>query len=858
MPEAFNELVGRGRVHRRIYTDPGVFEQERVRIYRRVWLWLGHESQLKRPGDFFTTRMAGDRIIVARHVDGTIRAFHNRCAHRGAEVCAAPAGNTTNFVCPYHAWTYRTDGSLESVPLNKGYEADFHSRAAALRLEPVARLASYRGFIFGSHAASGDDLETFLGPQVCAAFDNFVDRAPDGEVEMAGGKTVQRYRGNWKLQIENSIDLLHPRILHHSAIDAADRVDHGGREPSIEWDIVKSNGLTLREWDGLQIAALARGHCWMGGFLTKAIDEDAAPADADATPADAAGWRALQARYREILAQRKGEARAAEILGFNRHNTIVYPNLFVNSRLAQIRVLHPVSVDCTEQHGYIFRLKGAPEEMFEASVRMVNTNNSPSSIVTSDDHEIFERIQQSLASGRQRMGGPVARAGKRAGPRRDERAADEEPAPGVGGVHEGVDAGRFTFSGRALAPGAGIPVPRGAPARRAAALRLARPLRPRRGILGPLCMGPESPKDHVSLFYESVALLRMRVDRLERELSPLDSPKARVNHYLSNITVEDAAGSAFLQHPAEEFPRALIARRAQDLRRRTLFHDHSAVHEHDLVRHFAREADLVRDDHHRHAVLCERAHHGQDLADQLGIERGGRLVEQHHARLHRERPGDGHALLLPAGELARIAVSLRGQADALEQRHCALARLRGRHFLHHDRSERHVLDHRDVLEEIEALEHHADIGAGRTQLWLTDFVEPVADAAIADQVSVHCHVAGVGCLEMVDATQEGRLSGARGPDDAHHLAGIDVEIDSFQDFDMAITLADVTGNDHGVRNRLRPTAAANSRRGFGPASLWLLPTCCSIRRCPAVNKAVSARYQSETTIRSGMVSNVRV
>ena len=58
------------------------------------------------------------------------------------------------------------------------------------------------------------------------------------------------------------------------------------------------------------------------------------------------------------------------------------------------------NVDCTEQHGYIFRLKGAPEEVFEASVRMVNTNNSPSSIVTSDDHEIFERIQQSLATGR--------------------------------------------------------------------------------------------------------------------------------------------------------------------------------------------------------------------------------------------------------------------------------------------------------------------------------------------------------------------------------------------------------------------------------------------------------------------------
>jgi benzoate/toluate 1,2-dioxygenase alpha subunit len=100
------------------------------------------------------------------------------------------------------------------------------------------------------------------------------------------------------------------------------------------------------------------------------------------------------------MVERYGEGRATEILAFNRHNTIVYPNLFVNSRVAQIRVLQPVGVDCTEQHGYIFRLKGAPDEMFEASVRMVNTNNSPSSIVTSDDHEIFERIQQSLVSGR--------------------------------------------------------------------------------------------------------------------------------------------------------------------------------------------------------------------------------------------------------------------------------------------------------------------------------------------------------------------------------------------------------------------------------------------------------------------------
>ncbi|HVL37738.1 MAG TPA: Rieske 2Fe-2S domain-containing protein [Burkholderiales bacterium] len=377
-----SRLVERGRSHRRLYTDPALFALEMERIFRRAWLWLGHESQLREPGAFFCTRMAGERVIVVRHHDGAVYALHNRCPHRGAEVCALPSGTVHSFVCPYHAWTFRTDGALASVPLEHGYAAGFKA-GERVGLERVPRVASYRGFLFGNLSPQGEDLETFLGPEVRAAFDNLVDRAPDGDVELAGGKTVQRYRGNWKLQMENSIDLLHPRILHRSAIDAADRVDHGGEPPSIEWDIVKANGLTLREWDGMRVAALPRGHCWMGGFLTAAIDE-----------------RARDTPYYRRMVARHGEARVREILSFNRHNTIVYPGLFVNSRLAQIRQLQPVSVDCTEQHGYIFRLKGAPEELFEASVRMVNTNNSPSSIVTSDDHEIFERIQESLAAGR--------------------------------------------------------------------------------------------------------------------------------------------------------------------------------------------------------------------------------------------------------------------------------------------------------------------------------------------------------------------------------------------------------------------------------------------------------------------------
>ena len=394
MSEDFSTLVRQGRVSRRLYIDPAIFEEEVKRIFGKVWLWLGHESQVRHDGDFFTTRMGRDRVIVTRHTDGEIYAFHNRCTHRGAEVCPKSSGNTKHFECPYHAWTFDTDGSLKTVPLRKGYDTNFEKRTEGLALERVSRLDSYQGFIFGSHADDGDDLETYLGPDVRAAFDNFVDRSPDGILEMAGGTTIQRYRGNWKLQIENSIDLLHPLILHNSAVDAADRVDHAGHEPSIEWDTVKANGLSFAEWDQLQVAALPRGHCWMGGFLTKSIDEGA-----EKVTMEEHGWRALQAQYREIMVEKHGEERASEILEFNRHNTIVYPNLFVNSRLAQIRILHPTAQNNTEQHGYIFRLVGTPEKMFEASVRMVNANNSPSSIVTSDDHEVFERIQESLECG---------------------------------------------------------------------------------------------------------------------------------------------------------------------------------------------------------------------------------------------------------------------------------------------------------------------------------------------------------------------------------------------------------------------------------------------------------------------------
>ena len=116
-------------------------------------------------------------------------------------------------------------------------------------------------------------------------------------------------------------------------------------------------------------------------------------------------------------------------------------------------------------------------------------------------------------------------------------------------------------------------------------------------------------------------------------------------------------------HALQERPGALVLRVVDDRPRVPLLHDHPAVHEDDLVGHSPRERHLVRDDDHRHPALGQLAHDCEDLTDQLGVERRGRLVEEHQLGVHRERPGDRHALLLPTGELAGVGVRLVLQAD---------------------------------------------------------------------------------------------------------------------------------------------------------------------------------------------------
>ena len=121
----------RGMISREIFVSPEFYREELEKLFTRAWLFVGHESQIPNPGDFFVSRMGEESVILCRDAAGTVHVFLNSCRHRGMKVCRYEQGNTSLFVCPYHSWSYTTDGKLQGVPL---YRALYRGHAGPRRM----------------------------------------------------------------------------------------------------------------------------------------------------------------------------------------------------------------------------------------------------------------------------------------------------------------------------------------------------------------------------------------------------------------------------------------------------------------------------------------------------------------------------------------------------------------------------------------------------------------------------------------------------------------------------------------------------------------------------------------------------
>ncbi len=214
--------------------------------------------------------------------------------------------------------------------------------------------------------------------------------------------------------------------------------------------------------------------------------------------------------------------------------------------------------------------------------------------------------------------------------------------------------------------------------------------------------------------------------------------------------------------------------------------DLAGLHEHHAIGDLASETHLVGHHDHRHAAGGEVLHRVEHLVDHLGVERGGRLVEQHHLGLHGERPGDRHALLLTARHLARVLARLLGNLDLFEQIHRQRLGLRFRHLAHLAWREGDVVEHAEMWEEVEALEHHARLAAD-----LGDVADVVRQFGAIDR-----DAAGVVLLEPIDAADHRGLARPGGPDDHDDLPGGHLDVDVLERLELAEELVDVREFDH--------------------------------------------------------------
>lgn len=188
-----------------LYTDPDIFAEEKQRIFRRLPLMLAATAELPEPGDFKAIDIADVPVLLIRGKDGVVRAFLNSCTHRGARL-ADGCGHAQRLTCPYHAWTFATDGRLMAVSARQEF-GEFDMAASRLVEFPTTERAGLIWVILDPHAEPAFD-----------AFLQGIDRQLEG-FGFAHWKyfRTQSFTGaNWKLAFDAHLEFYHLPVLHRN------------------------------------------------------------------------------------------------------------------------------------------------------------------------------------------------------------------------------------------------------------------------------------------------------------------------------------------------------------------------------------------------------------------------------------------------------------------------------------------------------------------------------------------------------------------------------------------------------------------------------------------------------------------
>ena len=368
-------------INREVFISDEILKQEWTRIFNTCWIYVGHASEIKNPGDYRTRKVAGRPILFCRDDKGQVQALLNVCSHRGALVCREREGNARGFYCMYHGWTFNTDGSLKSVPGEDAYGPTFDRKSHGL--QPVPRLESYRDFWFVNFNPDAVSLDDYLG-KAKDYIDLIVDQSPSGTMEIISGTQEYDIKANWKLLVENSVDDYHIIATHTTWIQ-----------------YMINSGVNMKRPKGLLLPSAGKGVDLGNGHLT--TDNPNYRGRPVAKWISVYGEEAKEDidRIREELVERLGEERAERVANTNR-NLVIFPNLVINDGSSvTVRSFTPVSANLMKVTSWAL---GTMEETKEQRARRLHaflTFYGPGGFATPDDVAALEAAQEGYSAYRE-------------------------------------------------------------------------------------------------------------------------------------------------------------------------------------------------------------------------------------------------------------------------------------------------------------------------------------------------------------------------------------------------------------------------------------------------------------------------
>ena len=348
-------------VNAAIFSHPDIYEQEMEQVFARMWLFVGHESQIPKTGDFVRSRMGAEQVIVTRTRNNKINVLLNSCPHRGNMVCRYDEGNALAFQCSFHGWSFDNEGALINLPPDseEAYAPDLRKEEWGML---KARVETFQGTIWATWDDSAPSLLEYFGGAegYMAPFLADADGTPEG-AEVAGGVMRWRVGLNWKVPMPD-LDITHGWITHRSTRGLLGQPGLGG-PPTAS---IHENSY----------------HVWFpeGHTHSTRLGNDGIK---DRDFAGFGDYPVLQEYLREKWTKRK--ERLGKLAGEDEMPHI-FPNM--GSTVGRIlRVLHPQGPTETEMWSYIMVDKAMPPEVKDACVRYYERRWGPNGMIQKDDME---------------------------------------------------------------------------------------------------------------------------------------------------------------------------------------------------------------------------------------------------------------------------------------------------------------------------------------------------------------------------------------------------------------------------------------------------------------------------------------